>query len=129
MDFFNYKGFDVLLLVDAYSRWLEVNVLKKKTTEVVICFLKSIMKTFGDMRTLVTYNGPPFNAHAFAEFCSERGINLIHSPEYQPQSNQLAERFVQTMKQKLRKLLPTVNCKNGSLEPLQEEFDRIVSGF
>lgn len=113
MDFFNYKGFEFVLFVDTYSRWLEVNVLKKKTTEVVICFLKSIMKTFGDMGTLLTDNGPPFNSHAFEEFFSERGINLIHSPEYQPQSNGLAERFVQTMKQKLRKLLPTVNCKNA----------------
>lgn len=69
-------------------------------------------------------NGPPFNSERVEEFCKDRGINLKHSPAYHPQSNGLAERFVQTMKTKIKKEydIKTIKC----LAKLQERIDEIV---
>ena len=48
-------------------------------------------------------NGPPFRSNQFEKFCEKHGIRLVHSPPWNPESNGLGERWVQTVKGLLRK--------------------------
>lgn len=105
LDFFYCCSKNFLILVDAFSRWLEVILMTNTTAAHLISALRPIFSRFGDPRTLVTDNGPPFGSEEFRKFCDESRITLLHSPPYNPQSNGLAERWVQTTKLALKKAL------------------------
>ena len=60
---------------------------------------------FGLPVEIVADNGPPFTSFEFIDFCTTNNIVLTHSPPYHPESNGLAERWVQTAKKALRKEL------------------------
>ena len=51
---------------------------------------------------VVTDNGPQFTAEEFATFMSCCRVKHTQSSPYNPSTNGLAERFVQTMKQPLK---------------------------
>lgn len=92
-----------LILVDAYSKWPEVFPLSSITTEQTIIKISEVCARFGCMTTLVTDNGPQFTSALFQKFCKERNISHVFTPIYHPQSNGLAERFVDTIKRALKK--------------------------
>ncbi|XP_046391560.1 uncharacterized protein K02A2.6-like [Ischnura elegans] len=69
--------------------------------------LSTLFSTFGYPSQIVSDNGPPFNSKLFVDFCSHRGIEVLKSPAYHPQSNGIAERAVQTIKRLLAKELNT----------------------
>jgi transposase InsO family protein len=54
---------------------------------------------------LVTDNGPPFSSREFSGFMTKKGVKIKNSPEYHPESNGLAERAVQTVKESFKKYL------------------------
>jgi len=58
----------------------------------------------GVPQKLVTNNGPTFRSKEFQAFTRENGIRHIFSAPYQPSSNSLAERVIQTMKQTLHQM-------------------------
>ncbi|PIO52775.1 hypothetical protein TELCIR_25915, partial [Teladorsagia circumcincta] len=75
--------------------------------------MKDIFAKFRNPTTLVTENGTQFKSSQFALFCRSRGINHIRTPPFHPQSNDQAERFVDTFKRGLAKLKgeePTVDA-------------------
>lgn len=105
IDFFYFDSRTFLILVDAFSRWVEIHLMSGTDAHQVIGVLKRVFATFGDPVTLVCDNGPPFQSFEFQEFCRLSNIKLLHSPPYHPQSNGLAERWVQTVKTHLKKSL------------------------
>ncbi|CAC5369451.1 unnamed protein product [Mytilus coruscus] len=61
------------------------------------------MSRFGYIDQLITDNGPQFACREFAQFAKEYGfVHTITSPHY-PQANGQAERFVQTLKNLIKK--------------------------
>lgn len=54
---------------------------------------------------MVSDNGLPFQSREFQNFCRVKGINLLFSLPYNPESNGLAECSVQTFKHMLNKAL------------------------
>lgn len=52
---------------------------------------------------LVSDNGPQFVLNEFKDFMKANGVQHITSAPYHPSTNRLAERFVQSLKQGLRK--------------------------
>lgn len=112
LDFFHYNGQNFLLLVDSYTKWIEIRLMNSTNAQAVIYELELIFNLFGDPITVVADNGPPFNALAFSEFLVNRSIKYINSPPYHPQSNGLAERNVRTVKTFLRKMLLEVGDVN-----------------
>ncbi|XP_012938934.1 uncharacterized protein K02A2.6-like [Aplysia californica] len=64
-DFCNYKGHGYLVLVDYFSRYLEVAYMPDTTSETVVYKLKNIFARFGIPELLVTDNGPQFVSDRF----------------------------------------------------------------
>lgn len=124
MDFFHYSGKTFLLLVDAFTRWVEVRHMTNTESTKVEGELKLIFEMFGDPGTLVADNGPPFNSRSFREFLRERGIKYLNSPPYHPQSNGLAERHVRIVKSYLKKILVA-----EEMGQLGKRLDHIINDF
>nr|CAI5840449.1 unnamed protein product [Callosobruchus analis] len=93
-----------LILVDAYTRWPEIHIVKDISTKTTITTLRRIFATYGIPRILVSDNGSSFVSYDFKRFLQENGIIHKLSAPYHPATNGMAERCVQTFKQSLRAL-------------------------
>ena len=93
---------NILVVADAFSGWIEAIVCNNRTTSTVINVLRSIFARFGVPHLLVSDNAPEFSCQEFKGWLSAIGCSLVHSPEYRPQSNGLAERSVRTIKDGLK---------------------------
>lgn len=92
-----------LVVVDAHSKWLEVEVVSAATSTQTIAKLRSMFATHGLPQLVVSDNGSVFTSLEFKEFMERNGIRHVKSAPYHPASNGLAERYVQTFKRSLRK--------------------------
>lgn len=99
-DIFTLHGEDYLLVVDYYSKFPIIRRLPtgRSTSQNVITFLKQIFSEHGIPSKLVSDNGSQYSSHLFNEFTRKWGFQHITSSPTYPQSNGLAERFVQTVK-------------------------------
>lgn len=102
-DIFYFKGKAFLLLVDYYSKFIEFKELNNESTDCVIVALKSNFARYGIPNKLYSDNGPQFQNHKFKEFAKIWKFEHVTSSPYYPKSNGLAERYVQTCKQLLKK--------------------------
>jgi hypothetical protein len=108
VDFFVMRQKYFLVVIDSESKWIEVYNMPKGTDAQKVCeSLSTLFSNFGYPSQIVSDNGPPFNSKYFVDFCSSRGIEVLKSPAYHPQSNGMAERAVQTIKRLLAKELTT----------------------
>ena len=64
-----------------------------------------IFADFGVPDQLKADNGPQFASAEFRAFCERKGVRLVTSSPEHPMSNGLAERFVQTVKNAITKML------------------------
>ena len=78
------KGAIYLVVVDYYSRWLEIKKLSGQTSESVIAHLKSIFACHGIPVVLMSDNGPQFSSGVFRAFTAEYGILHVTSSPYYP---------------------------------------------
>jgi len=105
-----------LVVVDAFSKWLQIVLVKRAAPNVTIEKLRAICSTHGLPDTIVTDNATIFTSAEIKQFYVLNGIKHITSAPYHPASNGLAERAVQTFKSALKKL------KNGTLETRIQRF-------
>ena len=98
-----FMGHTFLIIIDAYSKWLEVRVMTSTTSTAIISALRGVFAQFGLPSIIVTDNAQNFSSAEFELFLTNNGIKHIFSPPYHPSSNGLAERAVQSFKQALRK--------------------------
>ncbi|XP_026548545.1 uncharacterized protein K02A2.6-like, partial [Notechis scutatus] len=98
------KGYTFLIVVDAYSNWLEVSVMNSTTTEAVTKQLRKLFAMHGLPDLLVSDNGPQFTALAFEQFLAEQGIRHALTVPVHPASNGKAERMVRYTKEALEKI-------------------------
>ena len=102
-DIFEWKKCSYLLVIDYYSRYIEVAKLTSTTSRSVVQHLKSIFSHHGIPDTVMSDNGPQFSSSLFQSFSKEYGFtHSTSSPKY-PQANGAAERAVQTVKSLLNK--------------------------
>lgn len=88
----------LLVMVDAHSKWPEIQLMNKTSASKTIAVLQEVFARNGIPRVLVSDNGPQFIAEEFSQFMSANGIRHIRSSPYHPASNGAAERLVQTVK-------------------------------
>lgn len=102
-DLFEWKKENYLLIVDYYSRFIEVARLKRTSAEEVIQHTKSIFARHGIPEVVISDNGPQYSADAYEQFAKDYQFQHITSSPYYPQSNGEAERAVGTIKRLLNK--------------------------
>lgn len=122
VDFFYFQNKQFFLLMDSYSKWIEIFIMNKTVASEVIDKLKRVFSTFGIPEEMVSDNGPPFKSRALKMFCKVNGINFPDIPTYHPASNGSAERCVGTAKKSLKKAI--IDKKNINLT-----LENIVSNF
>lgn len=88
-------------MVDAYSKFINIDIMKTTVASAVIGELQKKFALFGLPTKIVSDNGPPFNSNVFQKYCDTNGIFFDNSPAWHSQSNGLAERCVQTAKKAL----------------------------
>ena len=93
-----------LVVIDAYSKWLEVHCMKSTTSSATIEKLREIFAIHGLPATLVSDNGSNFTSSEFEEFMKRNGIKHIKVAPYHPVSNGLAERAVRVFKEGFEKM-------------------------
>ena len=92
-----------LVLVDAYSKWIEIFPMTSSTATATIQRLKTVFAQFGLPEMIVTDNGPCFVSSEFKNFTTSNGIRHVTISPYHPSTNGLAERAVQVLKEGLKK--------------------------
>ena len=97
-DIFHYESQPYLLIVNYTSRFPIVRKLKSMSAQHIIEHFKSIFSEYGWPDTLVSDNGPCYAAEAFSNLMKEYAVNHITSSPHYPQSNGLAEKFIQIVK-------------------------------
>jgi hypothetical protein len=105
-----------LILIDAYSKWMEVFPMNTSTSSATIEKLRTVFATHGLPEKLVSDNGSCFTSEEFEQFLVKNGIKHVTSAPYHPASNGLAERAVQTFKEGMKKM------KEGSIETKVSRF-------
>ncbi|XP_015779104.1 PREDICTED: uncharacterized protein K02A2.6-like [Acropora digitifera] len=115
-DLFQMRGMDYLIVIDYYSRYVEVAAMTKttKSSEViamtkttksseVIRALRSIFARHGIPEQVRSDNGPQYDSAEFSHFAKQWGFKHVTSSPRFPQSNGEVERGVRTVKNLLLK--------------------------
>lgn len=92
-----------LVIVDAYSKWVECYCMNSNTTsKAVIMKLCEFMSSFGIPKIIASDNGTAFASKELKDFCLLNNIIQYFSPVYHPMSNGQAESFVKIVKRGLK---------------------------
>ena len=102
-DLFDWKGQEFILVVNYFSRYCEIGVLRKLTSQEVISPLKAIFARHGIPETVIPDNRPQYSSAEFSKFAQEWGFSHVTSSPKYPQRNREVERTVQTIKNFLTK--------------------------
>lgn len=94
-----------LIIVDAFSKWIDVRKMNDITTQSTISIFEDYFATWGIPIVLVTDNGTSFTSKDFEMFTKHCGFEHIRTPPYHPASNGAAENIVKTFKSKLKVLV------------------------
>ena len=97
-DIFHFEGHSYLVLVDYTSHFPIVHKLKSMTALHIADHIKQIFAKYGWPNTIVSDNGPCYASETFKELMKEYQVNHITSLPHYPQSNGLAEKYVQIIK-------------------------------
>lgn len=116
IDFFYFEGKSFLIVVDAYSKWLDVFIMNTTIAKSTIEKLMYLFSTVGLPHEIVSDNGPPFNSVELSRFCESLGIKHTRSPPYHPQSNGQGEVAVRVAKCALKKMLIDEKSKNVPIQ-------------
>ena len=97
-DIFHFERASHLLVADYNSRFPVVCKLTSMTGQHIATQWKIIFSKYGWPETLISDNGPCYTAEVFTNLMREQSVNHITSSPYYPQSNGLAEKYVQVVK-------------------------------
>ena len=96
----------ILTIIDCFTRFAVALPLVDQSAEVLIAsVLGSWITVYGTPRRILTDQGRNFESDQFAQFCNLFRISKIRTTAYHPQSNGICERFNQTLKHSLAKIL------------------------
>ena len=111
IDFAAIEQFQVLVIIDSHSKWIEAVPLRSATSSTTIDALRVFFASFGVPEEIVSDNGPQFTSQEFNHFCVNNGIKHTLIPPYHPATNGAAERAVQVIKQAVKKMDSELSLK------------------
>ena len=103
MDLFEWKKLAYLIIMDYYSRFIEIAELDKTTAEAVIQRCKKIFSRSSILEVVVTNNRSQFNSNTFRTFLQEYQFHRITGSLYYLGSNGEAAQGVKTVNTLLKK--------------------------
>src|SRR3954470_12551042 len=77
----------ILVMVEKFTKWIEVKPIKKLDGKTAVTFLKDIILRYGHPHSVITENGTHFDEGAFACFCGKNRIRLDVASVAHPESN------------------------------------------
>ncbi len=83
-----------MVVIDAYSRFPEVEIVRSTSAKSTIHKLERIFATHGLPNILKSDNDPPFQSSEFRQFMKENGIKHQRITPLWPQANSEAENFM-----------------------------------
>ena len=102
-DLFEWEEKHYLIIVDYFSRWIEIAMLRNLSSKATIEHFKSIFARFGIPEVVVSDNGPQYDSYEFKLFEKNYGFHHHRTDPMRPQGNGEAERAVKRIKNLLRK--------------------------
>ncbi|CAG2234275.1 Uncharacterized protein K02A2.6 [Mytilus edulis] len=109
-----------LILVDAYSKWIDMHVMNYSISEATIAKLQLTFATHGLCDLIISDNGAAFTSKEFDDYVKSNGIVHRTSAPWHPASNGCAERAVQSFKEGMKKI------KKGTV---QEKLNRFLFNY
>ncbi|XP_059580407.1 uncharacterized protein K02A2.6-like [Alligator mississippiensis] len=100
-----FQGKNFLIVVELYSKWLEVITVSTLTSTATVTTLCQLFATHGVPDTVVSENGSAFTSAEFQDFASCNLIRTVFIVPCRPQANGHAERMVQTTKDALKRII------------------------
>ena len=112
-------GESLLVCVDYYSRFPEVDVIHKTTSAVITKKLRKMICRYGVPHMIITDNGPQFQKYTdFKKLMKEFGIRHRKVAPYHPEANGEVERFNRSLK----KCIQTAITDNQDWRVVLENF-------
>ena len=96
------SGEYLLVIVDDFSRFPEVEIVSSTSARAVIPKLDAVFARQGIPDVVKTDNGPPFNGHDFKQFAEYTGFTHRKCTPLWPRANGEAERFIRTLVKTIR---------------------------
>ncbi|KAK1629483.1 hypothetical protein QYE76_003798 [Lolium multiflorum] len=82
----------ILVMVDKFTKWLEVKPIAKCDGHTAVKFLKDVILRYGYPHSIITDNGTNFAQGEFKRFCEDKNIRLDLCSVAHPQGNGQVER-------------------------------------
>jgi transposase InsO family protein len=92
----------IFIVVDKFTKWIEVNPTASISAAKVVEFIIEIMYRFGMPNNIITDNGTQFTAREFKDFCADLGIKIDYASVSHLQSNGQVERSNDMILQSLK---------------------------
>ena len=138
LDLFTWNNEEYMVLVDAYTRWFEIDLLPNTKSITIIRKMKVHFSRFGICEKLKTDGAAYFTSEQFEQYCKDWRITHEVSSPTHASSNCLAEVYVNVAKRILPKAkddnrdpyLPLLQYRNSPLKscddltPAQLMFSR-----
>ncbi|RUA05416.1 MAG: hypothetical protein DSY43_04620 [Gammaproteobacteria bacterium] len=90
-------GETLLVVLDAYSRYPEVEILPSTSAKSVLPAFEKIFATHGIPEEVKTDNGPPFQSRDFKNFAQEKGFVHRRITPVWPEANGQVENFMKSV--------------------------------
>lgn len=116
------SGEYILVVIDYYSRHVDLEVMTIITAKETIKRLDKIFRLWGIPRTITLDNAKQFVATEFEDYCRTKGIHLNHTSPYWPQANGEVER-------QNRSLLKRLKIANALYGSWRTEMDRYLEMY
>ncbi|GBO17736.1 hypothetical protein AVEN_161723-1 [Araneus ventricosus] len=120
----------LFLLVDSFSKWLEVKTWSSATSSSTIKIMREHFSTHSIPNPMASDNGRLYTSEEFQNFISKNVIRHILVSPYHPSSNRQAQMVVQTTKDALKRIISDDwNQRLTSFHLTQHITPSAVTGF
>lgn len=112
------SGHYLFVLIDQRSRFPIVDLTKSTNATSAISSLSRTFSMYGNPKSVISDNGPPFTSKQFADFLQSRGVTHRRVTPVWPQANGEAERFMRPLK----KTIQTAHLEKKNIASEVENF-------
>ena len=118
-DIFYLLGKRFIIVVDTYSKFVDLQHLSDLSAESTIQSLKEFFARYGVPKVLYSDSGTQYTSFKFKKFSDQWGFKHVITTPKHHQSNGLAERHIQTLKHILKKIIQKGKDKEMALLQLR----------